>query len=139
MFSGWRRRGAQGVPAGKGVWPRRMLVFLIGLGCGTGVCTPFSPGTQSAASRPNVVLILGDYMGYGDIGPYGAPDIDTPHLDRMAREGVKLTQFYAAAPICTPARIALLTGPADLGKDPGPMAQGCRLLHGDGGKVASGV
>ena len=49
-------------------------------------------------------------MGYGDIGPYGVPDIRTPHLDRLAREGVKLTQFYAAAPICTPSRIALLTG-----------------------------
>ena len=49
-------------------------------------------------------------MGYGDIGPYGVPDIRTPHLDRVAREGVKLPQFYAAAPFCTPARIALLTG-----------------------------
>ena len=64
----------------------------------------------STPDRPNVVLILSDYMGYGDIGPYGVPDIRTPHLDRMAREGVKLTQFYAAAPFCTPARIALLTG-----------------------------
>lgn len=64
----------------------------------------------AAARRPNVVLILADDMGYSDIGPYGASDIRTPHLDRLADEGVRLTNAYATAPVCTPSRIALLTG-----------------------------
>jgi arylsulfatase A-like enzyme len=62
-----------------------------------------------APQRPNVVLIITDDVGYGDIGSYGAPDIKTPNIDRLAREGVKLTDFYAA-PLCTPTRAALITG-----------------------------
>lgn len=64
---------------------------------------------QPDASRPNVVLIITDDVGYGDIGSYGAPDIRTPNIDRLAREGVRLTDFYAA-PQCTPTRAALITG-----------------------------
>jgi arylsulfatase A-like enzyme len=60
--------------------------------------------------RPNVVLIIADDLGYGDLGSYGAPDARTPNLDRLAREGVRLTQFYANAPVCTPTRAALITG-----------------------------
>jgi arylsulfatase A-like enzyme len=60
-------------------------------------------------TRPNVVLIVMDDVGYGDYGAYGAPDIKTPHVDRLARDGVKFTDFYAA-PSCTPTRVALITG-----------------------------
>ena len=63
-----------------------------------------------AASPPNVVLILADDLGWGDLGCYGAKDIRTPHLDRLAREGVRFTQFYANGPECSPTRAALLTG-----------------------------
>ena len=63
-----------------------------------------------AAQRPNFVVIFADDIGYGDLGVYGNPVIRTPNLDRMAAEGMKLTQFYAAAPACTPSRAALLTG-----------------------------
>jgi arylsulfatase A-like enzyme len=63
-----------------------------------------------AEQRPNIVLIVADYMGYGDIGPYGGTEIRTPHLDNLAREGVRFTNAYAAAPICSPSRVALLTG-----------------------------
>ena len=49
-------------------------------------------------------------MGYGDLGVYGNPTISTPHLDKMAYEGQKWTQFYSAASVCTPSRAALLTG-----------------------------
>ena len=63
----------------------------------------------STAERPNVVFILTDDVGYGDIGSYGARDIRTPNIDRLARQGVKLTDFYAA-PTCTPTRAALITG-----------------------------
>jgi arylsulfatase A-like enzyme len=59
--------------------------------------------------RPNVVLILTDDVGYGDIGSYGARDIRTPAIDRLAQEGVRLTDFYAA-PQCTPTRAALISG-----------------------------
>src|SRR5215213_239627 len=64
----------------------------------------------AAADKPNVVIILTDDQGYGDLGCYGHPTIRTPHLDRMAAEGLKFTSFYSAAPVCTPSRAALLTG-----------------------------
>ncbi len=63
----------------------------------------------SAASRPNIVFILADDLGYGDVGCFGAKDIRTPHLDEMAAAGLKLTSFYAQ-PICGPSRAALMTG-----------------------------
>src|SRR5262245_52457765 len=62
------------------------------------------------ASRPNVVLIITDDVGYGDIGSYGAPDIKTPNIDRLAKEGVRLTDFYANGATCTPTRAGLITG-----------------------------
>ena len=60
--------------------------------------------------KPNFVLFFADDMGYGDLNCYGHPTIRTPHLDRMAEEGIRLTSFYATAPFCTPSRAALLTG-----------------------------
>lgn len=59
---------------------------------------------------PNFIVIFADDMGYGDLSSFGHPTIQTPHLDRMVREGQKWTQFYVAAPVCTPSRAALLTG-----------------------------
>lgn len=64
----------------------------------------------AAATPPNVVIIFTDDLGYGDLGCYGHPTIRTPAIDRMAREGLRFTSFYAAAPICTASRTALLTG-----------------------------
>jgi len=65
---------------------------------------------DSSRSRPNVVLIIMDDIGYGDIGSYGAPDARTPNIDRLAREGIRLTNAYANGPNCTPTRAALITG-----------------------------
>jgi len=61
-------------------------------------------------NRPNIVLILTDDMGFGDIGCYGGKFAPTPNLDRMAKEGLRFTQYYSASPICSPSRTGLLTG-----------------------------
>ena len=66
--------------------------------------------TLARGRSPNFVVILTDDLGYGDLGVYGHPTIQTPQIDRLATEGVRLTEFYSAAPACTPARAALLTG-----------------------------
>jgi arylsulfatase A len=68
------------------------------------------PATVFAAKQPNIVIILADDLGYGDLGCYGHPTIRTPNLDRMAAEGMRFTDFYVAATVCTPSRTALLTG-----------------------------
>jgi arylsulfatase A-like enzyme len=65
---------------------------------------------QAARSTPNVVLIITDDVGYGDIGSYGAPDVKTPHIDGLARDGVRMTDFYANGATCTPTRAGLLSG-----------------------------
>src|SRR5437879_4094901 len=65
---------------------------------------------QQTPHKPNIVVLIVDSMGYGDSRPYGAPDIRTPNLNRLAREGVRLTDGYANGPVCTPTRAAFLTG-----------------------------
>lgn len=74
--------------------------FCLVVGCSGAFCE----------TRPNIVFILADDMGYGDIGGFGAPDVRTPVLDRLASEGVRFTQFYGGGPECTPSRTAFLTG-----------------------------
>lgn len=65
---------------------------------------------HGAETRPNIVIIFCDDLGYGDLGSFGSTTIRTPHLDRMAAEGQKWTSFYVADPVCTPSRAALMTG-----------------------------
>lgn len=65
---------------------------------------------DSPARKPNFIFILADDLGYGDLGCYGQRKIRTPHIDRLAAEGVRFTQFYSGAPVCAPARCTLLTG-----------------------------
>src|SRR5262245_41426501 len=59
---------------------------------------------------PNVVVFLADDLGYGDLGCYGHPDIKSPNLDNFAKDGMRFTQCYAACPVCSPSRSAILTG-----------------------------
>ena len=65
---------------------------------------------QPTSRKPNIVVLLTDDMGYGDLSGYGNPVINTPQIDRMAAEGIRLTSFYVASSVCTPSRAALLTG-----------------------------
>lgn len=66
--------------------------------------------SQAQNRRPNILFILADDLGYGDLSCYGRPDYQTPHLDRIAREGVRLVNAYSASPVCTPTRCAFITG-----------------------------
>jgi arylsulfatase len=77
---------------------------------GVALATTAAAEQPAAAPRPNIVFILADDLGYGDLGSYGAKDIATPNLDRLAREGVRFTDFYSVGNTCSPSRAALMTG-----------------------------
>lgn len=70
-------------------------------------CGRFGSGRRA---KPNIILIVADDLGYGELGSYGQTKIRTPHLDRMAAEGLRFTQHYAGSPVCAPSRCVLLTG-----------------------------
>lgn len=65
---------------------------------------------KSPQKKPNIVLIMADDLGYGDIGTFGAKDIRTPNIDKLAENGLKFTSFYSTSPVCSPSRFGLLTG-----------------------------
>src|SRR5512132_1264895 len=71
-------------------------------GAGDSVTEPARP--------PNILFILADDLGYGDLSCYGRPDYQTPHLDRLASQGVRVVNAYSASPVCTPTRCAFITG-----------------------------
>src|SRR5512137_248072 len=78
-----------------------------------GACLAALAASSAAAQpepRPNIVFILADDLGYGDLGSYGQRIIQTPHLDRLAAEGLRFTQFYAGSTVCAPSRSVLMTG-----------------------------
>ena len=75
-----------------------------------GMCLVWLPLCALGAPRPNIVLILTDDMGYGDLGCYGGRFSPTPNIDRLASEGTRFTQFYVASPVCSPSRTGILTG-----------------------------
>ena len=74
------------------------------------VIQAFCSLSTAAATPPNIILILADDLGYGDVGAYGSTLIETPHLDRLAGEGVRFTNFYASANVCSPSRAGIMTG-----------------------------
>jgi len=82
----------------------RLLLFLIGL------VTVAGPVAIGAVTSPNIVVLLCDDLGYGDLQCYGHPHIKTPHLNALAAGGLRLTACYSAAPVCSPSRVGLLTG-----------------------------
>ncbi|MFT6275725.1 MAG: arylsulfatase A-like enzyme, partial [Halioglobus sp.] len=90
------------------------MVFSLGVAATAGADSLVVP---DAAVAPNIIVILADDLGYGDLSSFGAQGIKTPHIDQLAADGLKFTQFYSASPVCTPSRAGLLTGryPARLG------------------------
>jgi len=84
----------------------RCLILYISL------CLAFSSCSDSdnGVVRPNVILIFADDLGYGELGSYGQDKIETPHLDRLAAQGIRLTNYYTGSPVCAPSRCILLTG-----------------------------
>lgn len=86
---------------------RRLITIAAGL-CAVLIASLHAQ--PAAPSRPNIVLIITDDVGYGDLGSYGAPDIKTPNIDALAKAGTRFTQFYANASSCTPTRAGLISG-----------------------------
>ena len=91
-------------------YSRRRFLKALGVGMVSLSVPGWAQGSQRAADKPNFVIIFTDDQGYQDIGCFGSPSIRTPNLDRMAAEGMRFTDFYSAAAICSPSRAALLTG-----------------------------
>lgn len=90
-----------GKAAGTGILVLLLALLLLG-GC--------TAADSERPARPNIVIIYADDVGYGDLSSYGAEQIDTPHIDRLAEEGIRFTNAYATAAMCTPSRYSLLTG-----------------------------
>ena len=90
---------------------RRWFFYLIVVSLlGFSPFSSISANEKQARRRPNILLITADNLGYGDLGCYGNPVMKTPQLDRLAQQGVRLTDFYTASPTCTVSRATLLTG-----------------------------
>src|SRR5687767_7819499 len=91
---------------------RRFLKQVAGVAAAAALPGGFTSCASSAAraERPNLVFIMSDDLGYVDLSSTGRSDYSTPALDGLAREGVRLTQAYSAAPVSTPTRVALMTG-----------------------------
>lgn len=105
------RTSAKRVSAGRLLdWCRRHIVrvgVVVALVAGA---LPASAAQTQSAVRPNIVIVLADDLGFGDLGCYGATRIKTPHLDRLAAEGMRFTDAHAPAGVCIPSRYGLLTG-----------------------------
>lgn len=94
----------------------------------------------AAAEKPNIIFILADDLGYGELGCYGQKTIQTPHLDRLAAEGMRFTQFYAGSTVCAPSRSVLMTGlhtgHTRVRGNAGPENSGAQMLRDEDTTVA---
>ena len=86
--------------------------FIAGMGAAStlGLAASQAPADVQSARRPNIVLIMADDLGYREVGCFGQELIRSPHLDRLAAEGMRLERFYSGSPVCAPSRCALMTG-----------------------------
>ncbi|MCX5759058.1 MAG: sulfatase-like hydrolase/transferase, partial [Candidatus Hydrogenedentes bacterium] len=91
---------------------RRTMLETLGAGLAGGWALEgcATAGPRVPAARPNIVFILADDLGYGDLGCYGQQVVRTPNIDAMAAEGVRFTQCYAGSTVCAPSRCSLMTG-----------------------------
>ncbi len=89
---------------------RRTFIKTAGLGVMASVIGGCALTKKDTQVQPNFIVIFTDDQGYQDLGSFGSPNIKTPNIDRMAKEGMRFTDFYSAASVCTPSRAALLTG-----------------------------
>src|SRR5688572_13624736 len=89
---------------------RFATLIIVAASLSPSICPVFGDDLAKKARSPNIVLILADDLGYGDLGCYGQKQIATPRLDRMAAEGLRFTQFYAGSTVCAPSRSVLMTG-----------------------------
>jgi uncharacterized sulfatase len=91
---------------------REFIRYLAGAAALAGIsgCGQVDLATSGKKKKPNIIFILADDLGYGDLGCYGQKKIKTPNIDRMAAEGMKFTQHYAGSTVCAPSRCTLMTG-----------------------------
>lgn len=89
---------------------RRITAFLLAAGWALLLGAENEAASAEGRRAPNIIFILADDLGYGDLGCYGQKEIQTPNLDRMAAEGVQFTDFYAGSTVCAPSRCVLMTG-----------------------------
>ncbi|MFC1629193.1 arylsulfatase [Gemmatimonadota bacterium] len=89
---------------------RREFIRRVGLGTAAIAASPLSSCSRVGHDRPNIIFIVADDLGYAELGSYGQRKIRTPHLDRIAAEGMRFTQHYSGSPVCAPSRCVLLTG-----------------------------
>ena len=111
-------------PLSRGKTVRVIILFLLAISL---------PATVlSAPAKPNLILIMADDLGYQDLSCYGSTKHKTPVLDKLAKDGIRLTSFYAGATVCTPSRMALLTGayPPRVGWRGGVVGYGIKPLTG---------
>ena len=93
--------------------PRSVVPAAVAVVCALATsfaCTPAAPPDPETTGPPNIVYILADDLGYGELGAYGQELIETPQIDQLARSGLLFTQHYSGAPVCAPARGVIMTG-----------------------------
>src|SRR6266542_4352333 len=88
---------------------KRLLLFLLCIGT-VAECFGATPLRRLPPHPPNIIFILADDLGYGELGCYGQKRIKTPNIDRLAAEGMRFTQCYAGTTVCAPSRCCLMTG-----------------------------
>src|SRR5215207_6217302 len=102
----WRNKTARGLISTESKGPtlmRKFLVLFIGL-------LAASHALAANEIRPNIIFILADDLGPGDISCYGGTSAKTPNIDRLAKEGIRFDPYYVASPVCSPSRCSLITG-----------------------------
>src|SRR6188768_520293 len=99
----------QRIPRDPRAFARRQMTARTLFGWLAAAVVALTASTAAAQTRPNIVIIMTDDLGYGDVSSYGATALQTPNIDRLAKEGLRFTDAHSSAATCTPSRYALLT------------------------------